>query len=112
MKFQPILIEKPWGSELIWAKTDTYVGKILLVNKGCSLSLQYHKMKDETLFIEEGKVLLQVDGAEIILEPKDSYHIKPGVVHRITAIETSRIFEASTSELDDVVRIEDDYGRI
>jgi quercetin dioxygenase-like cupin family protein len=108
-------IEKPWGYELHWAKTDHYVGKLIHVNAGHALSLQYHNVKDETIFLSSGKLLfeIQVDG-ELTgreMKPGESVHITPKTVHRMTAIEDSDIFEVSTPELHDVVRLEDRYGR-
>ena len=109
-------IEKPWGYELIWAKTDRYVGKILHINKGCSLSLQYHKIKDETVMVQSGTLTLEtnVDGNVNVrvLTQGESHHIPTGVIHRMSAIENDvDVIEVSTPELDDVVRLEDKYGR-
>ena len=108
-------IDKPWGYELHWAKTDRYVGKVIHVNAGHALSLQYHNQKDETIFLWTGKLKfeIEVDGALTAREmlPGESVHITPKTVHRMTAIEESDIFEVSTPELHDVVRIEDRYGR-
>jgi mannose-6-phosphate isomerase len=108
---------KPWGYELIYAITPQYVGKILHVNKGESLSLQYHKVKDETIHIRSGKLRFQTAPKvgmplqELILSPGQSFHIKPGVVHRMEALEDTDILEVSSPELDDIVRLEDRYGR-
>jgi mannose-6-phosphate isomerase len=108
-------IEKPWGYELIWARTERYVGKILHVRAGESLSLQYHEKKEETLFLTRGSVLLTLrnEDEERVIEMKegDSFHIPPRLIHRIEAREDSDITEVSTTELDDVVRLEDRYGR-
>ncbi len=108
-------VEKPWGHELIWARTDRYVGKILHVNAGESLSLQYHKHKEETLFLLAGEVELTLqDGEERTVQRMlvgDAYHITPGLVHRIAAVLDSDVAEVSTTELDDVARLEDRYGR-
>ncbi len=108
-------VEKPWGYELHWAKTDRYVGKIIHVNKGHALSLQYHNMKDETIFLWSGKLLfeIEVDGKLVQreMQPGEAVHVTPKTVHRMTAIEDSDILEASTPELHDVVRLEDRYGR-
>lgn len=111
-------VEKPWGYELWWAFTDRYVGKLLHVEKGESLSLQYHIKKDETIWIQSGKLLFETRStpAEGPLErremkPGDAFHITPGTVHRMTALETCDILEVSTPEVDDVVRLEDRYGR-
>ena len=108
-------VEKPWGYELHWAKTDRYVGKLIHVNKGHALSLQYHNKKDETIFLWSGKLLfeIEIDGQLISREmkPGEAVHVTPKTVHRMTAIEDSDIFEVSTPELDDVVRLKDNYGR-
>ena len=108
-------VDKPWGHELIWAHTSRYVGKILQVNRGESLSLQYHEQKEETLYLLEGKIALTLgkDGEErtLTMEPGDAYHIPPLLIHRMEALETSKILEVSTTELDDVVRLDDRYGR-
>ena len=108
-------VDKPWGYELHWAKTDRYVGKVIHVNKGHALSLQYHNIKDETIFLWTGKLLfeIEVDGQlqQREMSPGEAVHITPKTVHRMTAIEDSDILEASTPELHDVVRLEDRYGR-
>jgi mannose-6-phosphate isomerase len=101
---------------LIWAHTDRYVGKILHVSKGQALSLQYHRKKDETIHLLTGSIELQSgEGADLdrrVLRPGESFHITPGLRHRMTALEDSDVLEASTPELDDVVRLEDRYGRV
>jgi quercetin dioxygenase-like cupin family protein len=108
-------VGKPWGYELHWARTDRYVGKVIHVNKGHALSLQYHNVKDETIHLWSGRILFEVEqggtlvGREML--PGESVHITPKTVHRMTALEDSDILEASTPELDDVVRLEDRYGR-
>ena len=108
-------VEKPWGYELHWAKTDRYVGKLIHVNKGHALSLQYHNKKDETIFLWSGKLLfeIEIDGqlTSREMKPGEAVHVTPKTVHRMTAIEDSDIFEVSTPELDDVVRLKDNYGR-
>ena len=108
-------VEKPWGYELHWAKTERYVGKVLHVKAGHALSLQYHRVKDETIFLWKGKLKLDLqEGGDLVsreMLPGESVHITPTTVHRMTAIEDSDIFEVSTPELDDVVRLEDRYGR-
>jgi len=113
---KPVRVEKPWGYELIWAHTDRYVGKILHVRKGHALSLQYHRSKDETLHLLSGSLELQTGDAATLekrmLQPGESFHITPGLRHRMIAIEDSNVLEASTPELDDVVRLEDRYGRV
>ena len=111
-------VEKPWGYEIWWARTERYVGKILHVNKGESLSLQYHNVKDETIMIQSGLLLFQTKPAgdegelrKVEMKPGDVFHITPGTLHRMTALEDCDILEVSTPELDDVVRLEDRYGR-
>ena len=113
----PTRVEKPWGYELHWAKTDRYVGKLIHVNKGHALSLQYHNKKDETIYLHAGLMLFEIqdvkDGPLVKREmrPGDRVHVVPPTVHRMTALEDCDIFEVSTPELDDVVRLEDRYGR-
>jgi mannose-6-phosphate isomerase len=112
----PRRVEKPWGYELIWAHTDRYVGKILHVTAGHALSLQYHEQKDETIHLLTGSMIFFVGPSadqleEVNMKAGDSYHVTPGTVHRMQAITDVDILEASTPELDDVVRIEDRYGR-
>ena len=110
-------VEKPWGYEIWWARTNRYVGKILHVKRGESMSLQYHRIKEETIRIQAGRLLLETapgEGQELTrleMNPGDVFHIRPGTVHRMTGIEDCDIFEVSTPELDDVVRLEDRYGR-
>lgn len=109
-------VEKPWGYELIFAQTERYVGKILHVDAGQALSLQYHRVKDETLFVREGSFELVVDEGDglitRVMEAGDSYHVTPGTTHRmIGGPNGCDILEVSTPELDDVVRLEDRYGR-
>ena len=109
-------ILKPWGHELIWAKTDRYVGKILHVHAGEALSLQYHRVKDETIMVLSGRLQFEffADGdlpTVCELGPHEPFHVTPGMRHRMTAIEDTDVLEVSTTELDDVVRIEDRYGR-
>jgi len=113
---EPIRLEKPWGYELIFAHTARYVGKVLHVDQGETLSLQYHEMKEETLFVIQGRVRLTIRSAEVEKELEmsvgDAFHIPPGLIHRIEAIEDADIVEVSTPELEDVVRLEDRYGRV
>jgi mannose-6-phosphate isomerase len=108
-------VPKPWGYELIFAKTERYVGKILHVNRGESLSLQYHEIKEETLFVVAGqlKLTIEIDGdrRELPLRAGEAFHIAPRMIHRMEAIEDTDVAEVSTPELDDVVRLEDRYGR-
>lgn len=112
----PRRVDKPWGYELIWAHTEHYVGKILHVNAGHALSLQYHDVKDETMHLLRGRMRLvigkSVDALETIeLAEGESVRIRPHTVHRVEAITDVDILEASTPHLDDVVRLEDRYGR-
>lgn len=109
-------VDKPWGHEIIWAHTERYVGKVLFVKAGERLSLQYHEKKDETVYVLSGKMVFEVgpkDGAreDLIMKAGDSYRITPLTTHRMIALEDTQILEASTPELDDVVRLEDKYGR-
>jgi mannose-6-phosphate isomerase len=109
-------VEKPWGYEIRWAITDRYLGKILHVNKGEALSLQYHERKDEYQYVVTGCVDIETGGTDGALTKHrmragDTLHIRPGTRHRITAVEDTDIFEVSTPEGDDVVRLEDRYGR-
>jgi quercetin dioxygenase-like cupin family protein len=108
-------VDKPWGYELHWAHTDRYVGKLIHVDRGHALSLQYHNRKDETIFLWSGRLLfeIEVDGKLTAreMQPGEAVHVTPKTVHRMTAIEDSDIFEVSTPELTDVVRLEDRYGR-
>jgi len=104
-------VEKPWGYELRWAVTDRYLGKILHVNRGQALSLQYHERKDECILVTSGLLDLELDGAVHRLRPGQTAHITPGTRHRMVAVEDCDIFEVSTPEIEDVVRLEDRYGR-
>jgi mannose-6-phosphate isomerase-like protein (cupin superfamily) len=108
-------VDKPWGYELHWAKTDRYVGKILHVAAGHALSLQYHNQKEETILLWAGRLLFEIERDAVLtridMQPGDRVHVTPKTVHRMTAIEDCDIFEVSTPELDDVVRLEDRYGR-
>ncbi len=110
------IIKKPWGEERLFAKTKKYAGKILIVRKGHRLSLQYHNIKDETLYLEEGLLKVTIEKGKDNLVTKavtsgEIFEIPPKTKHRIEAIENCRIIEVSTPELDDVVRLDDDYGR-
>ena len=112
----PNKVVKPWGFELLWAYTDRYAGKILHVNPGKRLSLQYHNNKDETLYLLSGRMQLDLedDGGALVqhvVEPGESFRVPAGRRHRIHALEECSVLEASTPELDDVVRIQDEYGR-
>jgi mannose-6-phosphate isomerase len=108
-------VEKPWGYELHWAKTDRYVGKLIHVEAGHALSLQYHNLKDETIYLQSGRMLFEIKEGDALvareMQPGEAVHITPKTVHRMTAITDCDIFEVSTPELDDVVRLEDRYGR-
>jgi mannose-6-phosphate isomerase len=110
-------VEKPWGYELIWADTDIYVGKVLFVKAGHSLSLQFHRQKDESWLVQSGRAKLELGEVgesvlkEEIIVAGAAFHYPPGTVHRVTAIEDTTILEVSTPHLDDVVRLEDAYGR-
>ncbi len=115
MIYQGKVVEKPWGYELIWAQTDRYVGKVLHVNKGEALSYQYHRVKDETIRLLNGAMDMDLETngvrSKVSLKPGDCLHIVPGVKHRMVAVEDCDVLEVSTPELDDVVRLEDRYGR-
>jgi len=109
-------VDKPWGYEIRWAITDRYLGKILHVNKGEALSLQYHERKDETLLVSKGVVDIEIGGVDrtlkkVRMHEGESIHMPPLTRHRITAVEDADIFEVSTPEIEDVVRLEDRYGR-
>ena len=108
-------VDKPWGYELHWAKTERYVGKVLHIEAGHALSLQYHNRKDETIYVQRGRMMFEIqqDGELKKHEVKtgERFHVTPGTVHRMTAIEDCDVVEVSTPELDDVVRLEDRYGR-
>jgi mannose-6-phosphate isomerase len=114
---EPRKIDKPWGYELVWAETDRYAGKVLFVKAGESLSLQFHRQKDESWLVHSGRAKLELGSAgdavlrEEVLAAGAAFHFRPGTVHRVTAIEDTTILEVSTPELDDVVRLEDRYGR-
>lgn len=115
--FETRRVDKPWGHELIWAHADDYVGKILFVKAGESLSLQFHKVKDESWYVLEGRAELELGAAgQTVLNTEvitsgNAFRFRPGTVHRVKALEDTRILEVSTPHLDDVVRLEDAYGR-
>jgi mannose-6-phosphate isomerase-like protein (cupin superfamily) len=108
-------VEKPWGHEIVWAETPLYVAKILVIDAGRRLSLQYHEVKDETVLVLSGRMRLHVDedGTMTVVElgAGESRHVPPGTRHRYEAIERLELAEVSTPEIDDVVRLEDDFGR-
>jgi mannose-6-phosphate isomerase-like protein (cupin superfamily) len=109
-------VPKPWGYELLWAETERYVGKVLHIEAGHALSLQYHERKDETIHLLSGELDLEVgendsERTTLRMKPGDSVHITPFLRHRMTAVTTCDVLEASTPELDDVVRLQDRYGR-
>ena len=108
-------VPKPWGYEIIWAHTDRYVGKVLHIDAGHALSVQYHNRKDETIYLLNGEmkywVKLGDELEDVRLRQGDAFRITPGTVHYMEAITDCDILEASTPELDDVVRLEDRYGR-
>jgi mannose-6-phosphate isomerase len=114
---EPRKVEKPWGYELIWAESEHYVGKILFVKAGESLSLQFHRVKDESWLVQEGRAKLELGSAgdavlkEEVIAAGATFRFRPGTVHRVTALEDTTIVEVSTNHLDDVVRLEDRYGR-
>jgi mannose-6-phosphate isomerase-like protein (cupin superfamily) len=108
-------VEKPWGYELIWAETARYVGKVLHIAKGQRLSRQYHNKKEETFLVQSGEMDLEIgqgaDTTTIRMKAQDSYHCLPKTIHRMIAVTDVDVVEVSTPELDDVVRLEDVYGR-
>ncbi len=115
--FEPERVEKPWGWELIWALSEDYCGKVLFVRAGHSLSLQFHNEKDESWYVEDGRAELELaaPGQSItvseVIAAGAAFRFRPGTVHRVTALEDTTILEVSTPEIDDVVRLEDRYGR-
>ena len=108
-------VDKPWGYEVIWAETARYVGKILFIKAGNRLSRQYHRFKEETLYVQSGELELETGTASVIdkrrMGPGDVFHVTPGTIHRVIAMADAEVIEVSTPELDNVVRLEDDYGR-
>lgn len=113
-------VEKPWGHEIIWAETPMYVGKILSIAPGCTLSLQYHRVKEETIRVMRGRLLVTYAEVgcwphaeqQLVLAAGETFHVPPTMVHRFVALEDEvELVEVSTPELDDVVRIADKYGR-
>jgi mannose-6-phosphate isomerase-like protein (cupin superfamily) len=112
----PYRVEKPWGYELVWARTDRYVGKILHVKAGHVLSLQYHNLKDETMHVLKGELVLRTKPGATLESRRfaagESVHIPAKLIHQIEAVVDTDVLEASTAELDDLVRLEDRYGRM
>jgi quercetin dioxygenase-like cupin family protein len=110
-------VPKPWGHETIWAHTDRYVGKILHIKAGSALSVQYHDVKDETVYLLSGelKYWVKLEGAnelrDMVLQEGEAFRITPGTIHYMEAVTDCDVLEASTPELDDVVRLQDRYGR-
>ena len=110
-------VEKPWGHELIWAESEAYAGKVLFVKAGGALSLQFHREKDESWLVQSGRAKLELGSAgdpvlrEEIVAAGAAFRYRPGTVHRVTALDDTMILEVSTPHLDDVVRLEDRYGR-
>lgn len=115
MADQVTRVDKPWGYELHWAKTERYVGKVIHIEAGHALSLQYHNQKDETIYLATGRLLFEIkEGDDLVtreMKPGEAVHVTPKTVHRMTAITDCDVFEVSTPELHDVVRLEDRYGR-
>jgi mannose-6-phosphate isomerase-like protein (cupin superfamily) len=109
-------VEKPWGHEIVFALTERYCGKVLFIRKGEQLSLQFHRRKDEVIYIHEGRIELEVGepgrtpDVEVV-RPGHAFRFKPGTVHRWRALEDTFVLEVSTPDVDDVVRLEDRYGR-
>ena len=108
------VIEKPWGREIILRQTADYVVKTLCVRAGCRLSLQYHRVKSESMQIRSGHATLQIHRNGIVTEHnlEQSVEVEPGTVHRLVALDDCEVIEVSTPELDDIVRLEDDYRRV
>jgi quercetin dioxygenase-like cupin family protein len=109
-------VEKPWGHEIVFALSERYCGKLIFIRAGEQLSLQFHRVKDETIYVHSGRIELEIGdpGGTLdteVVGPGHAFRLKPGVVHRWKALEDSVVLEASTPELDDVVRLEDKYGR-
>lgn len=115
--FNPRRIEKPWGYEIVWALSELYCGKLLFVRAGEQLSLQFHDHKDETIFVQQGRIEIELAApGDRVSEPQvvgagAAFRIRPGTIHRWRALEDTVVLEASTPDLDDVVRLEDRYGR-
>jgi mannose-6-phosphate isomerase len=114
-RVEVVIVDKPWGHERIWARTDRYVGKVLHIKAGEQLSLQYHNEKDETVHLLDGELVYRVKLGESLddvkLKKGESFRITPGTVHQMLAVTDCDVLEVSTPELNDVVRISDRYGR-
>jgi mannose-6-phosphate isomerase len=114
-RVEVVRVPKPWGHELIWAHADRYVGKILHINAGHELSVQYHEKKDETVHLLSGEIVYRVQTGEVLqdvrLKMGESFRITPGTVHQMIAVTDCDVLEVSTPELDDVIRLSDKYGR-
>lgn len=111
-----VKVPKPWGHETIWAQSDRYVGKILHINAGQELSVQYHNKKDETVYLLSGEISYRVQSGnkaldDVRLKVGESFRITPGTIHQMVAVTDCDVLEVSTPELDDVVRLSDKYGR-
>ena len=109
-------VDKPWGHELIWAHTDRYVGKVLVIEAGQRLSLQRHEIKDESILVSSGRLRLHLEDDDGVVQVEelvagDHRHVATGRIHRYEAVERTELIEVSTPELDDVIRLEDDFGR-
>jgi mannose-6-phosphate isomerase len=109
-------VEKPWGYEVVYALTERYCGKLLFIRKGEQLSLQFHRRKDEVIYVHEGRIELEVGEPgrtpdHEVVGPGHAFRFRPGTVHRWRALEDTLVLEVSTPDLDDVVRLEDRYGR-
>lgn len=115
--FEPVQVEKPWGYEILWARSDRYVGKILHIEPGHCLSLQYHRQKHESIYVLRGRMIFRYrDEAGRLIEREmiagTAQQVPTGLVHQFEALERTDVLEASTPHLDDVVRLEDRYGRV
>ena len=116
--FEPERVEKPWGYELVWALAERYCGKILFVEAGHALSLQFHNVKDESWYVQQGRAQLELgqpgepDPTVEVVGPGAAFRLRPGTVHRLRALEDTVVLEVSTPDLEDVVRLEDEYGRV
>jgi quercetin dioxygenase-like cupin family protein len=112
----PYRVDKPWGYEIIWARADKYVGKILHIEPGQVLSLQYHNKKDESIYVLSGEIILRLQQGETLMERRvragEAFHIPPKQIHQFEAVVVTDLLEASTPELDDVIRLKDRYGRV